>query len=301
MVVPLHGLYVDLARHSPTEEHRFAPGNWQPVQPDIATGLTDARLQFHHAAQFATAGGISFLPPEPDDSHTNLEWVPEFQALFSRLIPAKKPFRLGARPAELALLILPEPRSTIAECRLNRCTIDDAMEWVRSQLALQGADAERYSLERHYEIPSHPVATGGAFDAKEKFSFDELSRWFANGATVLSELARLQRAGDVRCWPHHFDIGMLIQLSPDRSIGVGLEPGDDYYGEPYFYVNMTPQPMAARIRSSPLAGDGTWHTRDWIGAVLPGSRLGTAPTQEAQVRAFLNSAVAAARKFLATG
>ena len=295
------GLYVDLATHSLTDERHLPLRNWQSLQPDRATRLTDGRLQFHYAAQFATGGAISFLPPQPDDSHTNLEWVPEFQALFSRLIPGRKPFRLGARPADLALLVLPEPHSTIAECKLNRCTIDDALEWVRSQVALQGAAAERYSLRRHYEIPSHSVARGGAFDATDKSSFDELSRWFANGASVLSELAEIQGAGDVRCWPHHFDIGMLIQLSPDRSVGVGLEPGDDYYGEPYFYVNMTPQPTEASVSSSPLAGNGSWHTRDWIGAVLPGSRLGAPPTQEAQVRAFLNSAVAAARKLVAAG
>src|SRR4051812_30076366 len=44
--------------------------------PETATRLSDARRQLHHAAQFATAAGISYLPARPDDSHTNLEWLP---------------------------------------------------------------------------------------------------------------------------------------------------------------------------------------------------------------------------------
>ena len=42
----------------------------------------------------------------------------------------------------------------------------------------------------------------------------------------------------------------------DRSV----QPGDDFYDEPYFYVNMTPQPPASRVQSRPLRGNGKWHT-----------------------------------------
>jgi len=267
------------------------------VRPELASKLSDARLQLHYAAQFASAAGISFLPPELDDSHTSLEWLPEFAGLFSGLIPAKKPFRVGVRFAELALLVVPEPRTTIAESRLNRCTIGETTDWLRSQIESQGADPERYTLRRHYEIPYHPLASGAAFDTSERAQFEEMSKWFSNGAVILSDLVRsAPGASEVRCWPHHFDIGTLIQLSPDRTIGVGLEPGDNDYNEPYFYVNMSPTPTASEVRSRPLAGNGTWHTNGWIGAILPGSRLGAPATQEPQVREFLKSATSIARE-----
>jgi hypothetical protein len=288
---------VEFTAQLPADQPVSGTTKWQPVQPGLSSRLVDARLQFHYAAQFASAGGISFLPPQPDDSHTNLEWIPEFRALFSHVIPAKKPFRIGARPAELALLVVPEPLSTIAECKLNRCTIDDATVWLRSQIASQGAAAEQYSLKRHYEIPAHPIANGLAFDAADKGMFAELAKWFANGFTLLNDFSRhVPGSSEVRCWPHHFDIGMIISAAADRSIGVGLEPGDDYYAEPYFYVNMSPQPTAGDTVHHPLAGGGSWHTAEWIGAVLPGSRLNTAQTQEPQVRSFLISAIAAARE-----
>ena len=288
---------MELTAHLPADQPDAGNGKWQPIQPDLTSRLVDARLQFHYAAQFATAGGISFLPPQPDDSHTNLEWIPRFEALFSRVIPARKPFRIGARPAELALLVVPEPLSTIAECKLNRCTIADATDWLRSQIASQGAPADRYSLKRHYEIPPHAIANGEAFDTAEMEGFGELAKWFANGFTLLNDFARhVPGSSEVRCWPHHFDIGMITSASDGRSIGVGLEPGDDYYAEPYFYVNMSPQPTAADTMLQPLAGGGSWHTSGWIGAVLPGSRLTSGRAQESQVHAFLTSAVAAARK-----
>jgi hypothetical protein len=267
----------------------------------LGSKLSDARLQLHYAAQFAAAAGISFLPPEPDDSHTTLEWVPEFAGLFSRLIPAKKPFRVGVRFVELALLVVPEPRTTIAESRLNRCTVAESTSWLRSQIESQGADAERYTLRRPYEIPYHPLASGGAFDFSERAQFEELSKWFSNTAVILGDLVRsAPGAGQVRCWPHHFDIATLINVAPDHAISVGMEPGDKYYAEPYFYATISPSPSASAVRSRPLSGNGSWYTNGWVGAVLPGSRLGAAAMQEPQVRDFLRSAISIAREVAQT-
>jgi hypothetical protein len=290
---------MEATEQTPQEKQHPTVTAWQAVTPSRATLLTDARVQFHYAAQFATAGGISYLRAQPDDSHTNLEWIPEFQALFSRPLPAARPFRIGARPADLALLLVPQEHTTIAEFNLDRCTIADAVSWLRSEISAQGADPERYTLKRHYEIPLHPVASGEAFDATDRPGFEELSKWFADAASILNDLARkTPQTGEVRCWPHHFDIGMLIQIDAQRSIGVGLEPGDDYYAEPYFYVNMSPQPSLTDLRRHQLRGNGSWHTSGWIGAVLPGSRLGSPKMQEAQVSSFLESAIGAARQLI---
>jgi hypothetical protein len=269
---------------------------WQAVRPEESTHLSDSRLQLHHAAQFAAAAGSSFLDHRPDDSHTNLEWVPGLSALASRVIPARKPFRIGVRPGDLTLLIVTEKDQPIARCRLHGRTIVEATRWIRDQIGLLGVDAARYALKRDYEIPAHPVALGESFDASEKSHSEELSKWFANGASILGSLVRsIHDASEVRCWPDHFDIATLITVAPERTIGVGLEPGDNYYAEPYFYVSMHPHPSPAQARSRPLWGRGTWHTRDWMGAVLTGSRLEGASKQEWQVREFIDSAVSACR------
>ena len=269
---------------------------WQAVRPEESTHLSDSRLQLHHAAQFGTAAGISFLDHRPDDSHTNLEWVPALSSLLSRIVPARKPFRIGVRPADLTLLIVTDKDQPIARLRLHGRTIVEATRWIREQITTLGVDAARYTLTRHYEIPAHPVALGDSFDASEKPRFEELSRWFANGASILGSLARSTHdASEVRCWPHDFDIATIIPVAHEHTIGVGLEPGDSYYDEPYFYVSMRPQPSAAQARSRPLWGRGIWRTRGWIGAVLTGSRLEGASKQEWQVREFIDSAVSACR------
>jgi hypothetical protein len=290
----LTGYIVELVPQETHETRRPSPRMWQPVRPEEAARLTDSRLQLHHAAQFGAAAGISFLPHLPDDSHTNLEWVPALDGLFSRVIPAPTAFRVGVRPVKLALVMVTEANRPIAEYQLHGRTITEARDWIRSQINALGADGSRYTLTRPYEIPRHDVAIGESFDASELSRFEELAKWFANGAVMLGSLTRSAlAANEVRCWPHHFDMGTLIEVARGRSIGVGLEPGDHYYDEPYFYVNMNPQPAASRTQSRPLWGNGAWHTHEWVGAVLCGSWLGAASSQERQTREFLDSAVAA--------
>ena len=290
---------MELIPHQTQQTRRPSPKLWQPVRPEEAAKLTDSRLQLQHAAQFGAAAGISFLPHLADDSHTNLEWVPALGGLFSRVIPARTPFRIGVRPVKLAVLMITDENRPIAEYRLHGRTIIETRDWIRSQIKLLGADGSHYTLTRDYEIPRHDVTYGEAFDASDSSHFEELAKWFANSAALLASVTRSSLvASELRCWPRDFDIATVIEIAPGRTIGVGLEAGDDYYDEPYFYVSMRPQPVASRIRSRPLWGAGTWHTLEWVGAVLPGSRLGAASSQERQIREFLDSALSACRTLL---
>jgi hypothetical protein len=285
---------VELVPQKAQEIRRSSPRIWQPVRPEEAARLTDSRLQLHHAAQFAAAAGLSFLQPLPDDSHISLEWVPALAGLFSRVIPTRIAFRVGVKPVKLGLVIVSKDNRPLAEYHLHGRTITEAKDWVRSQMKLLGADGSRYTLSRKYEIPRHDVAIGESFDASEPARFEEIARWLGNGTAILASLTRsAMSASEVRCWPHHFNIGTRIEVASGRTIGVGLEPGDQYYDEPYFYVEMKPQPAVSRIQSRPLWGSGVWHTKDWVGAVLCGSRLGAASSQERQTREFLDSAIAA--------
>jgi hypothetical protein len=259
----------------------------------LAQTLTDARLQLHHAAQLATATGISYLPAQPDDSHTNLEWVESLRALAARVIPAPQPFRALVQPADLSLSVAGEDNQIVASTLLHGLTMDDAANWLRARIAERGADGERLTLQRHYEIPHHDVDDGATFDTKNAAALAQLDAWYFAANKALEYVrSSTTDASEIRCWPHHFDIATLIELGGGKTIGVGMEPGDQYYDEPYFYVNMSPSPKADAVTTS-LGGGGMWHTQEWIGAVLPGSRLGEEPKE--QVHAFLDSAITAAR------
>jgi len=62
---------------------------------------------------------------------------------------------------------------------------------------------------------------------------------------------------------------------------------------------MRPAPTADRVAALELWGGGTWHTDEWVGAVLPGSRLSAdAEDQVRGVLMFLESGVAAAERIV---
>jgi hypothetical protein len=255
---------------------------WQPLDIPRAAQLSDARRQLHHAAQLATAFGISYLEKKSDDSHTNLEWIDSARALASN---EGKGARVLVRVHDLTIII------GDASFGLSGRTMNDAGNWIREQLSNLGFDPLRFTLKRHYEIPEHPVGSGSKFDANAD-DLEQLSRWYSNSATIFESVrASNVNASEVRCWPHHFDLGTLLTFDGGRSVGSGMEPGDTYYDEPYFYVNMYPSPMSATLPPA-LAGHGRWHTREWIGAVLRASKITPdGEAQESQVRSFLKSAI----------
>ena len=272
--------------------------DWAALNPSRAKQLADTRLQVHYAAQFAAAVGISYLAPRPDDSHTNMDWDPRLEALRSRELRAlSHAVRVALRPRDMTLIVLLD--GAIGQrIPLHGATIDQVETTLRAALAACGLDGRRLTMRRHYNLPPHPVARGDAFDTTRREEFVELARWFGNAAGILGELRDRTGSSEVRCWPHHFDIATLATI-PGGSSGAGMDPGDDMIPEPYYYVNA--RPATSQEPSAPLEGGGVWHTDGWVGAILPGSRLTSdAAGQEAQVRAFLNSAVEACTQ-LVTG
>jgi hypothetical protein len=46
--------------------------DWRPLQVSDQQRLSMARLQAHHAAQWLARAARAYVPPQPDDGHTNL-------------------------------------------------------------------------------------------------------------------------------------------------------------------------------------------------------------------------------------
>jgi len=280
-----------------SSENDSSMGAWRPLRIETAASLAETRLQTHHAAQLATALGISYLPKQADDSHTNLMWVDALSALVSNAVEGRDEIRVGVSLAPFALVVLMNdgPRANLS---LDGRTVSEAGEWVREHLAMLGLDAAMYTLAKHYTIPAHAVDTGGRFDASDRLAFEQLAAWYSDASIVLEEFAaRMPHAAPVRCWPHHFDIATLIDFGSGKTVSLGMEPGDIYYDEPYYYASTYPPPRTDLSRP-PLAGNGRWHTREWIGAVLPASAIGNAE-QRGQIETFVDSALTATTELLA--
>jgi len=281
--------------------------SWHALGAVAPAALVDARLQLHHAAQLASALGLTFLEPRADDSHPNLGWDEELGALVGHATPVAGGLRAALWPAGLEVLLVGTDGATAGALPLAGQTLEAAYRWLEETLGGLGAGLSASGLRRtDYEIPDHAVARGVPFTEPGP-AHAELARWFSNGRAVLAAASLgVEDPSEVRIWPHHFDLGALVVLAthPDgslaRSIGLGLSPGDDNYPEPYFYVSPWPYPEATVL---PELAAGHWHTAGFTSAILAADELVAArpDEQERQLRAFLDAAVKASRMSLADG
>jgi hypothetical protein len=270
--------------------------DWQLLGQVSPARLHAAREQTHWAAQVLSAAGETLAPHLPDTSHTAMQWDAALAALVGQPLGDA---RLALRLADLTLLLLEDGRPPAAGLALPGRTLAEACAWAAAALAPH-TGGERALVHPGYALPPHPIAQGGRFELAA--GLGELARWYANADRVLRRLAAgTPGAGDVLCWPHHFDIASLLAVEADAAgeavgtLGVGLSPGDEFFPEPYWYVNHGPETQ--RTELPPLAV-GEWVGGDWTGAVLHGATLVAAPDAAAQrtlVEAFLASAVPASR------
>jgi hypothetical protein len=222
--------------------------------------------ELHWAAQIVSAAGNTLLEKKADDSHANLGWDRTARALAGHPIAGK---RAALRLEDATLLVLDDASHAIATKPLAGETLASALAWLAKEL---GAAA----LKRpEHELPAHPVGAGAAFTTGGNA---ELARLYALADEVIAAIAR-----PVRCWPHHFDIAALVSLGGERTIGIGLSPGDGSYGEPYWYVTPWPYPKG----DLPPLTHGHWHREGWTGAVLL--------AREGDPRPFLDEAHEASR------
>ncbi len=275
--------------------------NWKTLGAVSPSGLSEARVELHWAAQLLSAPGVSLLPAEEDYSHTNLGWDFELGVLSGRHV-GQDSLRAGLVFEGLELAVLDGERER-SSMRLAGHTLQQSLSWLGRELAGEGAAL----VPPEHEMPSHPVGDGGVFSDAGAPARAELASWFANAFNMVREtVGEEPSASLVRCWPHHFDVASLITLDPSadseeaRSIGVGFSPGDGSYDQPYFYVTPWPYPEVANL--PPLAEGAEWHRSGWTGAVLTAERLFSVPPpgQEDRARKALAQAVAVSRELLGT-
>jgi hypothetical protein len=256
--------------------------------------LAEARETAHHAAQLLALVGASYIPAKVDDSHTSMTWLNEAQALATEIVDAVRPFRVGLRIRDITLLFLDATGREAAVFPLMERTRNEAIAWLRVRIGDAGRDGATMHTSLHFSIAPHPTDSGVPF-VRRGDALEELARWYNDANGILeARRALTPGAGDVRCWPHHFDIATLITCSngPFQTIGVGMTPGDSSYDEPYLYVGPSPSPTFAVAELNV----GHWHTTDWWGAVLTASEIvaqASSSEQAALVNRFVGGALQA--------
>jgi hypothetical protein len=280
--------------------------DWRPLRGVDRHRLSLARLQAHHAAQWLARAARAYVPPQPDDGHTNLGWNDDLGGFTTHRLTGAE--RLSLRIADLTLILHGDERTApIQSFNLDGRTDAQARQWLGERLDARGLDAHALDAPSPYEMPTHGVTQGAAYDVADVADgLLELSAWYANAEFLLVRvqrqmIERMLAASDVRCWPHHFDLAALISFPAREAdatayVGAGLSPGDKYYDEPYFYVSVYPQPDNAALPRLPKVGH--WHTHEFTAAVAPAHQIVAANQQEAAAEEFLKAAVDVAIKIL---
>jgi hypothetical protein len=242
------------------------PVTWSMLRNPQPTTLAAARALAHRAAQWPARAARANLEAVADDSHSSLAWDPARAALLSQ--PLEGGVRVGLRVGVLELVLARGSR--IEACDLVRNSDAEAGAWLDARLAAEGLKPAS-AAKLAYDLPSLSFARA----ADEGPRLAALAGWFAAGAQLLDEMRRKYARfkpgpSPVRCWPHHFDIAILVRLeqaqgAEPRAIGIGLSPGDDYYAQPYFYLSPYPKPDTGNL--PPLPPGGRWHTHEFFGAV----------------------------------
>jgi len=261
--------------------------------------LLEARLQAHHAAQLVAAVGATLLEPAADDSHPNLGWSRELQALVGRAVPRAAGLRAAIRLADLHVLLLDSQQAQVGELTLEGLTLATGYKSLSDLLAERAKQPGLEILPTSYELPSHDLEQGAKFGGLSAPALASLGTWYDLASELLEE-SREQNSGasEVRCWPHHFDLATLISLEGEKSIGVGFSPGDGSYAEPYWYVSPWPYPAESELPALP---HGHWQTEGFTAAILTASQMGAqiGPEDPASVsRSFLRGAVHASQQAL---
>ena len=267
--------------------------DWKNLREPAPSSLTGARQIAHYAAQWVAQAAWANLRAAPDDSHSALTWDAPLRALVSAPFPGG--ITVGLQLESLELLVIRDAKPD--RLALHGLASSMADDWLASKLTAHGYKAHS-KVKLPYAVPAHPLSREPGLAG--------LSRWYGAAADVL-EAVRDKYGnikpgpGPVRCWPHHFDIALLVQLEEGagdaaRSIGVGFSPGDEYYHEPYLYVSPYPGPKNPTLPALPPGGH--WHTKDFFGAVATAQEFLALPDPHAAIMVVIDAAFGAERRWL---
>jgi hypothetical protein len=279
---------------------------WRPLGRVDLLQLNEARLLAHHAVQWLARAARAYVPPEPDDGHTSLQWQDRLNGFLTH--PFGDGGRLGLCISSLTLGLQGGDNPTeVQSLSLNGHSDAQARQWLGEQLGSRGFDPKALDAPSPYEIPPHAIAQGASYDAAgSPAALTELAAWYAN-ADVLLDRVRMNMVGQklaampLCCWPHHFDLATLTMLptkDPDTAgyIGVGFSPGDEYYDEPYFYVSVYPEPDPVALPTLPEMGH--WHTHEFTAGVKLAHTILAGKNMAVETDNFLQRAVGLALRIV---
>ena len=284
---------------------RKSENNWKRLTLSFSDKMKDALQQQHHAAQYLALVGRHLIPQQPDDSNTNMEFIPETGMLVGN--PLSNGLKLGLQLADLQLKVLDEVNRSLKTISLEGKTKKQGFAELKDSLYSLGIDITSFSDELHYEIPKHPLDEGAFFTVNNKACFTENLKYRYNARLILSEIAStIKNAEPVKIWPHHFDTGSFVSFAKNekgavsQTIGLGFAIPDSMVTEPYFYLSFWSEKTGKEPSFSPV-DSGKWMMPVWNGAVLALSEILKQTSAKGQynlVKTFYEQGISEIKEFL---
>lgn len=272
---------------------------WKLQSLSFNNGLSDALQQQHHAAQFIALVGRYLIPQQPDDSNTNMEFIPEMDLLLGNALP--NGLKVGLNLSEMKLSILDKENTVKKIIGLEGKTKQKVFVELAQNLADLEVDVTNFKNEIHYEIPSHQLDEGSVFSIMNKNDFVENSKYRHNAKNVLNEIGKLfEQQEPIRIWPHHFDTGAFFTVlknekgEASQTIGIGMAIPDGMVKEPYYYLSFWSENPTEGIENIAALKTGKWMMPDWNGAVLKHSEIlkaSSAMEQHEMVNSFFTKGI----------
>jgi len=273
--------------------------NWKLQTLPFDENIHQALQQQHHAAQFIALAGRHLIPQQPDDSNTNMQYIPDEGFLLGNSLP--NGLRMALHLTDLTISILDQKNNVKKVISLEGKTKQEVFDEIKQSLSDLGVEVADFKNELHYEMPAHQLDKGSDFSVKEKRYFIENTIYRNNAEIVISEIAKaFEKAEPVRIWPHHFDTGSFFPLSHNnkgeltQSIGIGWAMPDSMITEPYYYLSFWSEKPLANLTKLTRLDAGKWMLPDWNGAVLKHSEIFEEKSAEKQyklVESFFKSGI----------
>jgi hypothetical protein len=124
--------------------------DWRPLRGNDQHRLSAARLQAHHAVQWLARAARAYVPPQPDDGHTNLGWDGTFDGFTTHQL--KNGMHLGLKIADLTLVLHGgDGTARVQTFSLNGRTEAQARQWLGEQR--RGLPRRRAARHRQQASP----------------------------------------------------------------------------------------------------------------------------------------------------
>ena len=226
--------------------------------------MNTIEIQLHIATQYLAAAGISFLPKEDDDSHTNLGFDTDGGYLETHSLSENND-KLILNYKDFSLKWKSDTQSK--SFRLDGTTHQEAVDWI-SEMSRTFLNKE-YKYKFHYELP-YTIDDVSTFKLSDVGKLNDLMHLRILAQFILERIDNdYNLNASIRVWPHHFDTGIYSTIpESDIAVGLGLAIPDAICDEHYLYITGYKKGNVMNTSGFKKLTLGEWKAEGFTGAIL---------------------------------